>query len=137
MRFSTIKNYKFTRGLLCTCVRLVYTCVELVCTKFTEAISDSEEELFLTQSGFPSSLESPSGQLDFCEWDKSESQPGCSDLNVEHAISDGFDFNTPEENHLLLEGPPATKIVASSMPHEDVMDERKVKKRGIIIMIEL
>ena len=57
-------------------------------------------------------MEARSRHLDFlCKWDKSDSQPGCSDLNVENAVFDLFDFNTPEENHLLLEGPAVMNVV--------------------------
>ena len=42
-------------------------------------------------------------------------------LNVESAFSDFFDFNTPEENDLLFEGPLATNVVAASKPREEVI----------------
>ena len=53
--------------------------------------------------------------LKVCEWDKSNSQPGYSDLDVESSVSDLFDFNTPGENDLLLEVSPATNTPYSKM----------------------
>lgn len=35
-------------------------------------------------------------------------------LNVENAVSNLFDFNTPGENDLLLEGAPVSNVVAAS-----------------------
>ena len=81
-------------------------------------------------------MEARSRHLDFlCKWDKSDSQPGCSDLNVENAVSDLFDFNTPEENHLLLEGPAVTNVAATSKRHEEEGRE-KGEKRGIVVVTD-
>ena len=43
---------------------------------------------------------------------------------LENAVSDLFDFNTPEENHLSLEGPTVTNVVAASKPHEEEGQQR-------------
>ena len=54
---------------------------------------------------------------------------------LENVVPDLFDFNTPEENHLLLEGPTVTNVVAASKPHKEE-GRQKGKKRSIVVVTD-
>ena len=96
------KNVKYNNGQIVSHIpegkvnKVIKSLDELVCTKFLKEMSDFEEELFLTQSSFSDSLEARSRQLNFlCDGHKSDSLLGCSELNVENAVSDLFDVLAP------------------------------------------
>ena len=96
-------------------------------------MSDSEEEIFLTQSSFGSSLE-PSTPMDFlCQSsDESHCKPGCSHLDVGDVVSNLLESNAAGVANFSFEGHCATTYAdEANEVQENVVTAKKGKKRGI------
>ena len=99
----------------------------------TVGLSDSEEEIFLTQSSFGGSLE-PFTPIDLlCQSsDQSHGKPGCSQLDAGDVVSNLFESNATGGTNFLFEGHCAmTNDEETNEVQENVVIMKKGKKRGI------